>query len=774
MNDYLRLTDNTFQEQEFSSFSGRIVEVLPKPHDQNIWYRCEARGTVTTNNQDYKNYLKRHKIYFTIQTTKTLQKMDYVTVIGKANYWVSPTQFKVFSLDGAFVVDGQFTYQTLSDMLEGVGDNYKPIEGLTDLLNTYKEAKYKAEEALIDIGYGEDSPFVRETSADTQVALQQALRADTNNISRNLVISELYPYFGRNNQFAERMYEIYGFDALKELKRNPWELWFTIPYMTLEKCDEIARILNLDVETDSRRRTAIVRHAMQSTLDNLGYTYLPKNMATALYEENFQDLMEFDEYIYHLTQTEEIFEIPQGYQAKPLYYGENKIIRGVDNLLQRHFHPTSKPKSRIGTLKLTDEQYDAVCQSLHNGLFILTGGPGVGKTTTLKAIIQAHIDEYRLTADNIVLMAPTGKAAQRMMEQTGLPATTIHKKLVLSPGKSFVKDDVIIANRRTKLFIIDESSMMDTEIAGAVFELARQVKDCKLILVGDSNQLPSIGPGQVLKDLLDKNIPHVNLTKIQRQAEDSAIIELAHLVQNGEFPGQEWFDQRPNVYFADATTVNVIKTIQDRVLAPKLGQLQDVQIITPYRNQTKRATTTGIADADTVSYINHYTQRFFVIDQDQDFLDDNYGPRGVGRIFRVGDRVICKKNVTETVVNGSVGVITKIDAEHKNPMLDSITVKFDDCEMAFSRMDESLYYIDLAYAITVHQSQGSEYETVIIPMVRPAGYNEGFLNRNILYTALTRAKTNLIFLGSVVNYAKIASTPAPSRITRLQEEIESQ
>ena len=165
MNDYLRVTDDTFQEQEFSSFSGRIVEVLPKVHDQNIWYRCEARGTVTTNNQDYKNYLKRHKIYFTIQTTKTLQKMDYVTVIGKANYWVSPNNFKVFSLDGAFVVDGQFTYQTLSDMLEGVGDNYKPIEGLTDLLNTYKEAKYKAEEALIDIGYGEDSPFVRETSA---------------------------------------------------------------------------------------------------------------------------------------------------------------------------------------------------------------------------------------------------------------------------------------------------------------------------------------------------------------------------------------------------------------------------------------------------------------------------------------------------------------------------------------------------------------------------------------------------------------------------------
>ena len=146
----------------------------------------------------------------------------------------------------------------------------------------------------------------------------------------------------------------------------------------------------------------------------------------------------------------------------------------------------------------------------------------------------------------------------------------------------------------------------------------------------------------------------------------------------------------------------------------------------------------------------------------------------MGRIFRVGDRVICKKNVTETVVNGSVGVITKIDSEHKNPMLDSITVQFDDCQMTFSRMDESLYYIDLAYAITVHQSQGSEYETVIIPMVRPAGYNEGFLNRNILYTALTRAKTNLIFLGSVVNYAKIASTPAPSRITRLQEEIERQ
>ncbi len=245
-------------------------------------------------------------------------------------------------------------------------------------------------------------------------------------------------------------------DALKELKRNPWELWFTITYMTLEKCDEIARILNLDIETDSRRRTAIVRHAMQSTLDNLGYTYLPKNMATALYEENFQDLMEFDEYIYHLTQTEEIFEIPQGYQAKPLYYGENKIIRGVDNLLQRHFRPTSEPKSTIGTLKLTDEQYNAVCQSLLNGLFILTGGPGVGKTTTLKAIIQAHIDEYRLTAENIVLMAPTGKAAQRMMEQTGLPATTIHKKLILSPGNSFVKDDVIIGVNRDRVQSIAE------------------------------------------------------------------------------------------------------------------------------------------------------------------------------------------------------------------------------------------------------------------------------------------------------------------------------
>ena len=777
MTNWIRVDEDTVRDTEFSSITGRIISITKKDNQNgSYWYRCEVAGYLTTNNKLFRKYERKHKLAFTIAAKKNLKVYDLVFVIGNVVKWTSPNDYDVYSLDAAYIGNGDFSYKQLMTMLTGVEDDYTPIKDLDKVIEQYKQSYYTPEKAVIDICRDVDSQILKEFSDETRHDIKQALRADTNDMSRNLVKAEVLPYVGRDYNLANRLYETYGFDAMKAIKDNPWELWFTIPYMQLDKCDGIAQRLELDITTDPRRMNAIVRHGVETETEELGYTYLPREFAQDLYTKYFSELMDYEEYEQHLTQSDQIMEIPQGYQVKPLYHGENRIIEGVRVLVDRTFEQHTNVPKQIGDFTLTDEQYDAVLTSLETGLFILTGGPGVGKTTTLKSIINAHIDEFQLKPEQILLMAPTGKAAQRMSEQTGMRATTVHKRLGLMPGAVHLSDSTVEAYRQkhVRLIIIDEASMLDTELAAAAFELATRINNCKLILVGDKDQLPSIGPGQVLRDLLNADVPSKELTVIKRQSEDSAITELAAYIRNGKFPDQSWFDTHTNVYFATANLNNIILTLQNYVLEPKKDELDSFQMITPYRNQSDRARRTGSPDVDTVSYLNYYTQEYFN-PGDTISVDDNQyyynGSHTVGRKFKINDRVICKINKTDTIVNGSIGHIVSINTSNQNPDLHCIKVDFDGEISDFFRVDGGWSAIELAYAITVHQSQGSEYNTVIVPIVRRSGYNTSFLNRNILYTAITRAKTNLVLLGSIENYATIASIPAPIRITRLQEEL---
>lgn len=558
--------------------------------------------------------------------------------------------------------------------------------------------------------------------------------------------------FGINASNSKKVYEVLGEDAIEEIKKNPYVLIDITYGVDFFKIDKMA--LDLGINVNSYQRIAAgIRYGLILASYN-GNTCVEKESLYSFVKDKLStDEKYIDEVMINLKSTgkivEEEIDGKEWIFLEEFYRVEKNIatrlymmMRSQNTKYIKSFETILEKEESLLDIQLSEKQKEALKEVNNSNVSIITGGPGTGKTTIIKALI----DIYHVNKQKVVLCAPTGRAAKRMSESTGEEAKTIHR--LLDIGK--IEDNKLenieadFAPIDADVIVIDEMSMVDVFLMNYVTKAIYM--GTKLVLVGDSNQLPSVGPGSVLKDLIEsEKIPTTNLDKIFRQAAQSKIILNAHQVNKGEyFISKENFENTKEDFFF--IKENSQEKIINQLVSLTTGRLQkfgnydffqNMQILTPTK---KGPLGTRELNKTLQNYINP---------ENKSKKEKKFGEI----TFREGDRVMQIKNnydifwdreilgVYENstgVFNGEIGRIEKIDLSEKQ-----LKVVFDDEKNVWYQFQE-LDQLELAYAITIHKSQGSEFDVVIIAVPQTAPM---LLTRNLLYTAITRAKKLLIILG---------------------------
>ncbi len=558
--------------------------------------------------------------------------------------------------------------------------------------------------------------------------------------------------YGITNAMAMRIYDEYGEAVYSILKDNPYKLAEDIRGIGFKTADEIAARAGIQVDSQYRIRAGLMYVLAEGVSE--GHMYLPLRYLVSRASE----LLELPGYaveseIANLSMDRKVVAKGEAVYAAEFYYAELKTAAMLHDLdLCREPAPSGDAQLALEAkidrlekeLNMTfDElQRQAVRAATEGGILIISGGPGTGKTTTINALIRYFSDEGL----DIMLAAPTGRAAKRMTETTGYEAKTIHRMLELSGAPE--EDGTRVRFERNEMnpleadvIILDEMSMVDIFLFQALLKAV--TPGTRLILVGDVDQLPSVGPGQVLKDLIDSGaFRTVMLEQIFRQAEGSDIVVNAHEIRMGHYPKTD--NESEDFFFLSRSDVNVIYKHMVQLITEKLpGYVSadpiDIQVLTPMRK--------GPLGAET---LNRILQRY-INPPSPDKEEIEYGDNP----FREGDKVmqirnnyqlewqvmgehnICVRSGTG-VFNGDMGRIREIDASGR-----TLTVEYEEGHIVKyepSQFEE----LEPAYAITIHKSQGSEYPAVIIPVL--AGPPQ-LLNRNLLYTAVTRAQKSVVLMG---------------------------
>ena len=540
--------------------------------------------------------------------------------------------------------------------------------------------------------------------------------------------------YGISNTLAVKIYNTYGMEMYSVMRENPYRLAEDVSGVGFRIADEIAGKIGIHTDSDYRIRSGILYTLLQAVGE--GHCYLPLDLLLrrasellGVSEENIRPQVD------NLIMDRKLVAKGEAVFASSYYYAELNCANMLRNLnipmveaenLPSQDAAIRKRLERMAenlSMELDELQLKAVEESIKNGLFILSGGPGTGKTTTINMIIRFFESEGM----DIFLAAPTGRAAKRMTEATGFEAKTIHRLLELNSALS--EDDTRKANfernqenpLEADVVIIDEMSMVDIQLFQALLKAI--LPGTRLILVGDVDQLPSVGPGQVLRDLMNSRaFPMVTLEKIFRQAGQSDIVVNAHRINRGE---QITLDNKSKDFFLlERNDVNVIykhmiQLIQD-MLPRYVGATSfDIQVLTPMRK--------GSLGCET---LNEILQRY-LNPADPHKKEHAYG----NTVFREGDKVMQIKN--------NYQIEWEIVGRY-NITMSTLLVEFDDgrrVNYPFSALEE----LELSYAITIHKSQGSEYPAVILPLL---GGPRMLFNRNLLYTGITRARNCVTILGS--------------------------
>lgn len=561
--------------------------------------------------------------------------------------------------------------------------------------------------------------------------------------------------YGISNTLAVKIYDTYGMELYGIMKENPYRLAEDISGIGFKIADEIAGKIGIHTDSDYRIRSGLFYTLLQAVGE--GHCYLPMN--TLLERAHILlnvDTAHIRPQIDNLVMDKKLIVKGEAVFAAVYYYAELNCARMLHELDvpmdEADYLPSQETaiRKRVERLakeagmELDDLQQEAVLQSIHNGLFVLSGGPGTGKTTTINMMIRY----FEAEGLDIFLGAPTGRAAKRMTEATGFEARTIHRMLELNSALSDETAKKVSFERNEEnpleadVIIIDEMSMVDIQLFQAL--LRAILPGTRLILVGDVDQLPSVGPGQVLRDIMNsKAFPMVILQKIFRQAGESDIVVNAHKINKGE---QISFSNKSRDFFHlernDANVIykHMIQLIQEKLPPYVNATPYDIQVLTPMRK--------GSLGCET---LNPILQRYL---NPPDARKREYVSGE--SIYREGDKVMQVKNNYQLewevlsrynipidkgmgVFNGDMGRIVEINENAAN-----LVVEYDEHKRVtypFALLEE----LELSYAITIHKSQGSEYPAVILPLL--SGPRMLF-NRNLLYTGITRAKNCVTILGS--------------------------
>lgn len=587
--------------------------------------------------------------------------------------------------------------------------------------------------------------------------------------------------YGISVALGVKIYGKYGSRVYSVLRENPYRLAEDIQGIGFRIADEIAGRIGIHTDSDYRIKSGLFY--VLSLAAGEGHVYLPEEVLLSRASEILGVEASFmEKHVMDLAMDRKVVikeeisgeERRRIVYASQYYYLELDTARRLTELNIENDEDEYKIRKRLefiekkNGLELETEQRNAVVEAVRNGVLVITGGPGTGKTTTINALIQY----FELEGMDIYLAAPTGRAAKRMTETTGYEASTIHRLLELtgmmeesSAAAHFERNEE--NPLEADVIIIDEMSMVDISLMHALLT-AVQV-GTRLILVGDVNQLPSVGSGRVLKDIIDSQcFCVVKLNKIFRQATESDIVVNAHKINAGEEisinnNSKDFFFLKR--YDADVIVASIVYLVQKKLPPYVEAKPLDIQVLTPMRK--------GLLG---VERLNEVLQKY-LNPADKKKREKEHG----GGLFREGDKVMQIKNNYQLeweirgkynipvekgvgVFNGDMGIVHEI-----NTYAETMTVVFEECryvEYTFKQLEE----LELAYAVTIHKSQGSEYPAVILPLL---GGPKMLMSRNLLYTAVTRAKRCVTVVGSEVTFqAMIHNKQEKSRYTSLDQRIQ--
>lgn len=550
----------------------------------------------------------------------------------------------------------------------------------------------------------------------------------------------------------------YKEEAMKIINEYPYQLIEDIEGIQFKSVDQLALAIGVERQ-DERRIKALVYHLIKDWCYQSGNTYVEEaNLLNRLQKFDYSiELISYQQAITEMIEEGKLYRHGEKLLVDLYEDAEKSIAEHLLSFIgmEAHHFEQTKIDEQIQAIEerdhivFDDSQREAMALFLESPLMILTGGPGTGKTTIVKAAIDVF---SRMNKDcPISLVAPTGRAAKRLSELTGLESQTIHRLLKWDIQKNEFMHDAQHP-LETSLLIIDEFSMVDTVLFARLLEACSKVE--KILIIGDHEQLPSVSPGNVLRDLLMiETIPTIRLNKIYRQKESSGIVKMAHEIRNDELHSFDLFDEYKDIHFMDCANVQVLsftKKIVEKALSEGYSN-SEIQVLAPMYQ--------GVAGIDA---LNEMLQE--VMNPKSEFHQEI---RVGQRVFREGDKILQLKNrVDDNVFNGDIGTLAEIRfKDNVETLSDTIVVDFDGTFVEYPANDFNS--ITLAYCMSIHKAQGSEFKIVILPILND--YHV-MLQKKLIYTGITRAKQSLFLLGQRQAFARgITTQKTKERCTYLKE-----
>lgn len=739
--------------------------------DPTLFNYSMIKGTVDAilfqNKDNFYTVLKVD----TIETNESLDSMP--TVVG---FFPEIVEGDVYTFKGQIATHPKYGKQLKADIFEKElpqtkeaiisylsSDLFKGIGKKTaqNIVNTL------GENAIADIL--NDSQVLSKVPSLSASKQKQIAEQIASNQETEQIIIRLHD-LGFGPKLAMNIYQAYLGETLNVVEKTPYQLVYDVKGIGFNKADMLAKNIGIQYNDPERLKAGIL-YILEEECIKQGHTYLPTQFVLELVQDILSnppseviDQSILANQVEQLVNEDKLVQQEAELAIPSLYYSE---IKSVQNLY-RNFTYTKKLKDiemsdlllEIGniedqnTVSYAESQKEALQTAINSKVMLLTGGPGTGKTTVIKGIVELYAEIHGLSLDYddykeddypIVLGAPTGRASKRLAEATGLEAMTIHR--LIGWNQETQPEDILDNEIKAKLIIIDEMSMVDTWLFHQF--MSAVPLDAQVILVGDEDQLPSVGPGQVFKDLIDSGvIPRVNLTEVYRQQDGSSIIELAHKIKLGlPIDITERFHDRN---FINCQTEQIPQVVE-KVVASAVNKgydMSDIQVLAPMYK--------GSAG---IKRLNQVLQDI-LNPKIKDTREIAFGEV----LFRKGDKVLQLVNrPNDNIFNGDIGVIVGIFWAKENALdKDVLVVDFEGNEITFTRQD--LMELTHAYCTSIHKSQGSEFPIVIMPMVKQ--YFR-MLQKPILYTGLTRAKQSLIFLGDPNAFTIGLKTNGQVRMTQL-------